>query len=166
MVKNSRKKAKVDDGDGDEDEDDESDEFSGKVKLVDRWARLRATSETEEEEELMPFKHTDNKGEEAMQADGEEEGCEINLPQNLLQVLALSPSHNAAKKRDVEEERMAEGLLYGRVRGDASKGAEVWGVGEVDGEDGQGLEIREGDVDADDEDEWEGEPVPWEVGAL
>lgn len=78
---------------------------------------------------------------------------EVNLPDELQRVLAISPD---AVKRDVEEEKVVRGLLYGsrETHYDPSKGGEIWDVGE-DSEHADGTE-----------EDWEGEPVPWEVGEL
>ena len=78
---------------------------------------------------------------------------EINLPDDLRRVLAISPS-KAHTTRDVN---MVRGVLYGErtSRYDARKGGDIWDVGEI------------GDAtDSQAEDDWEGEPVPWETGEL
>ncbi|KAH9065670.1 hypothetical protein EDB87DRAFT_870000 [Lactarius vividus] len=77
----------------------------------------------------------------------------INLPDDLRRLLAISPS-KAQPTRDVG---VVRGVLYGERTSnyDAQRGGDIWGVGEVD--------------DANDsqaEDDWEGEPVPWETGEL
>ena len=78
---------------------------------------------------------------------------EVNLPDNLRRVLAISPS-KAHTTRDVN---MVRGVLYGeRTSGyDARKGGDIWNVGEI----GEA-------TDSQAEDDWEGEPVPWETGEL
>ena len=78
---------------------------------------------------------------------------EVNLPDNLRRLLAISPS-KAHTTRDVN---MVRGVLYGeRISSyDARKGGDIWDVGEI------------GDAgDSQAEDDWEGEPVPWETGEL
>jgi hypothetical protein len=102
------------------------------------------------------------------------------VPASLLSVLAISPSTKTGEK-----EKLYRGLVYGRREGhyDPNCGGEIWGAGEnsePDNEDilpiqSEGEVHREhgGDnqpawqkaVDIED-DEWEGEPVPWEVGEL
>ncbi|KAH9044397.1 hypothetical protein EDB85DRAFT_1854781 [Lactarius pseudohatsudake] len=77
----------------------------------------------------------------------------VNLPDDLRRLLAISPS-KAQPTRDVS---VVRGVLYGERTSnyDAQRGGDIWGVGEVD--------------DANDsqaEDDWEGEPVPWETGEL
>ena len=78
---------------------------------------------------------------------------EVNLPDDLRRVLAISPS-KAHTTRDVN---VVRGLLYGkRTSGyDARKGGDIWNVGEI----GEA-------TDSQAEDDWEGEPVPWETGEL
>ncbi|KAI6031577.1 hypothetical protein BKA83DRAFT_4202458 [Pisolithus microcarpus] len=78
----------------------------------------------------------------------------VDLPDKLRHVLAISPSQDRVRR----EERVVRGLLYSdRVdHYDPSRGGEIWDAGEWD--DG----VRDPDV----EDDWEGEPVPWEVGEL
>ncbi|KAH9178635.1 hypothetical protein EDB89DRAFT_963611 [Lactarius sanguifluus] len=77
----------------------------------------------------------------------------VNLPDDLRRLLAISPS-KAQPTRDIG---VVRGVLYGERTSnyDAQRGGDIWGVGEVD--------------DANDsqaEDDWEGEPVPWETGEL
>ncbi|PPQ65780.1 hypothetical protein CVT24_011997 [Panaeolus cyanescens] len=91
----------------------------------------------------------------------EDEGhVNIDLPEKLRHVLALQPaaSHNS------DEERLVKSLLYGRKTTwyDPSKGGEIWDIGE----DHTITSIGETNRQTDGEDDWEGEPVPWEVGEL
>ncbi|KAI6107505.1 hypothetical protein EDD16DRAFT_1740207 [Pisolithus croceorrhizus] len=78
----------------------------------------------------------------------------VDLPDKLRHVLAISPSRD----RNRREERVVRGLLYGDQvdHYDPSRGGEIWDAGEWD----------DGVRDPDAEDDWEGEPVPWEVGEL
>ena len=78
---------------------------------------------------------------------------EVNLPDDLRRVLAISPS-KAHTTRDVN---MVRGVLYGERTSsyDARKGGDIWDVGEI----GEA-------ADSQAEDDWEGEPVPWETGEL
>lgn len=78
---------------------------------------------------------------------------EVNLPDDLRRVLAISPS-KAHTTRDIN---MVRGVLYGErtSRYDARKGGDIWDVGEI----GEA-------TDSQAEDDWEGEPVPWETGEL
>jgi hypothetical protein len=80
------------------------------------------------------------------------ESFEVDLPEEMRRVLALSP-HDGA--REMEEEDLVTGLMRGRRRA----GGEVWAPGEIGGE-------EEGIKRVSEEDEWEGEGVPWEVAEL
>ena len=78
---------------------------------------------------------------------------DIDLPDQLRDVLALE---SGAFKADASrEDKLVQGLLYGRrvAHYDGQKGGEIWDVGE-DSEHGGT------------EEDWEGEPVPWEIGEL
>lgn len=87
---------------------------------------------------------------------------EVDLPDDLKRVLALSPG---PQKEDDVEKRIARELLYGRREGhyDANRGGEIWDVGEGSDKEEEGTHKKPVD---DEGDEWEGEPVPWEVGEL
>lgn len=78
---------------------------------------------------------------------------EVNLPDHLRCLLAISPS-KAHATRDIS---MVRGVLYGERTSnyDARKGGDIWDVGEIGGA-----------SDSQAEDDWEGEPVPWETGEL
>ena len=78
---------------------------------------------------------------------------EVNLPEDLRSLLAISPS-KAHTTRDVS---MVRGVLYGERTSsyDARRGGAIWEVGEI----GEAS-------DSQAEDDWEGEPVPWETGEL
>jgi hypothetical protein len=78
---------------------------------------------------------------------------EVNLPDHLRCLLAISPS-KAHATRDIS---MVRGVLYGERSSnyDARKGGDIWDVGEI----GEAS-------DSQAEDDWEGEPVPWESGEL
>ena len=79
----------------------------------------------------------------------------VHLPDKFRHVLAISPS----RSQNCTEERVVRGLLYGDRVGhyDPSRGGDIWDAGETD-------EGALGDAEA--EDDWEGEPVSWEVGEL
>ncbi|KAH0838157.1 hypothetical protein J3R83DRAFT_6408 [Lanmaoa asiatica] len=79
----------------------------------------------------------------------------IDLPDKFRRVLAISQS----RCQNISEERVVRGLLYGDRVGhyDSSRGGDIWDAGETD-------EGAHGSVET--EDDWEGEPVPWEVGEL
>lgn len=90
------------------------------------------------------------------------DGFDVDLPEDLRRLLALSPHHT--QKDNLEEGRIARELLYGRRETHyvPKRGGEIWDAGEIDDE------VREENLKKtlSDEDEWEGEPVPWEVGEL
>lgn len=77
----------------------------------------------------------------------------VNLPDDLRRLLAISPS-KAQTTRDVS---VVRGVLYGERTSnyDAQRGGDIWGVGEIDAA-----------SDPQAEDDWEGEPIPWETGEL
>ncbi|KAF8807766.1 hypothetical protein BYT27DRAFT_7256320 [Phlegmacium glaucopus] len=87
---------------------------------------------------------------------------EVDLPDKLRSVLALRSS--ASKSQVSEEDQLVKGLLYGRrvTHYDPNKGGEIWDAGE---DDLGGLD-EDRNRYTDREDEWECEPVPWEVGEL
>ena len=87
---------------------------------------------------------------------------EIDLPDKLRSVLALRSS--ASKSQVSEEDQLVKGLLYGErvTHYDPNKGGEIWDVGE---DDLGGLD-KDRNIYTDGEDDWECEPVPWEVGEL
>ncbi|KAK1228503.1 hypothetical protein PQX77_008443 [Marasmius sp. AFHP31] len=98
---------------------------------------------------------------------------EIDLPDQMKHFLALSASEIHARDDRLREEMVVESLLYGRRAGhyDGSRGGEIWDVGDVSGpEEGDGGELvgsRHKHAEPDgEEDDWEGEPVPWEIGEL
>ena len=76
---------------------------------------------------------------------------EVDLPEDLQRILAISPGGRAKNSG----EKVVKSLLYEsrETHYDASKGGEIWDVGE-ESDHGEGTE------------DWEGEPVPWEVGEL
>ncbi|KAK7064014.1 DNA replication regulator sld2 [Favolaschia claudopus] len=92
----------------------------------------------------------------------------ISLPDRLRSVLSLAPGTS----HDEDEKVVIQRLLYGthRANYDPSKGGEIWGVGELEEEERE--EFASGNDTStkrrvyDDEDDWEGEGVPWEVAEL
>jgi len=83
------------------------------------------------------------------------EKFEVDLPEEIRRVLALSP-------RDQDREKQEEDLVNGLIKGQRKGGGEIWGPGEVGGE----LEENEGSVFRGREDDWEGEGMPWEIAEL
>ncbi|KAJ7361487.1 hypothetical protein DFH08DRAFT_375734 [Mycena albidolilacea] len=93
----------------------------------------------------------------------------ISLPDTLLSILSLAPVSSHGR----QDEHVVDQLIYGARRGnyDPSKGGEIWGVGEFEEEDRDEFALDTGRSRTtrgvyDDEDDWEGEGVPWEVGEL
>jgi len=86
---------------------------------------------------------------------------ELGLPSRLHRNLVLESLKS--KQTEYEEEKIVKCLLSGRrvLHYDPKKGGEIWGVGEDERDEFAG---DEGGVD--ESDEWEGDPVPWEVGEL
>jgi hypothetical protein len=87
---------------------------------------------------------------------------EVDLPDKLRRVLALQSA--GSKTQVSEEDRLVQGLLYGRrtTYYDPVKGGEIWDVGE----DHQVISEERAYKYTEDEEDWEGEPVAWEVGEL
>jgi hypothetical protein len=151
----SRKRAKVAD-ELDEGSEDEDHQESSKIKLVDLQQGIeRQPPDSHDDMYLDPILHLPT-----VSVTSDEDGSDaaelhINLPDRLRHVLAITPSNT----QDVKGERLVHGLLYGRrvTHYDPVKGGEIWDVGE------EGEQVPD---DPDAEDDWEGEPVPWEVGEL
>ncbi|CAA7268001.1 unnamed protein product [Cyclocybe aegerita] len=93
----------------------------------------------------------------AQQEDGH---VEIDLPDELRRVLAFQ----VVSSGHVSEDRLVQGLMYGRRVGpyNPDKGGEIWDVGE----DNHAVSAGDTESNVVEEDDWEGEPVPWEVGEL
>ncbi|RDB29104.1 hypothetical protein Hypma_015732 [Hypsizygus marmoreus] len=167
-----RKKAKTADNHktDDDDESSETDTSTTNVKIVDRTqTRFQRTADDDLDFDSDPILGYSRRGaphghEPSVPPDAELEGkFEVDLPDKLRRVLALESAESTT--RVLREKRMVEGLVFGRrsTHYDPAKGGEIWDVGEddlrVDGEE----EVRR---DTEGEDDWEGEPVPWEVGEL
>lgn len=168
-TQSSRKKAKVDERTTD---DSDGLEEKTKLKIVARNStRVRRTAAGSEEDDVEfdsdpvlgyarfagPRVSSPNTPQQT-----EDNRVEINLPDELQRVLAIQSA--APKLQLSEEDRLVKGLLYGRrtTHYDPNKGGEIWDVGEDHniGSDEDANRFTEG------EDDWEGEPVPWEVGEL
>ncbi|OSC99433.1 hypothetical protein PYCCODRAFT_1415684 [Trametes coccinea BRFM310] len=153
----SRKKAKLlqDAGNG-EDEDEDSPDDEIQVKEVDPLSRLPnpdSAVDADSDWEAHWRAPADPDDPAVLASSSLDPGkFDVNLPDELQRILAISPS----RRNETEEEKLVRGLLYGRreTHYDPSKGGEIWDVGE-DSENAVGTE-----------EEWEGEPVPWEVGEL
>ncbi|KAF9244525.1 hypothetical protein BU15DRAFT_85905 [Melanogaster broomeanus] len=153
----SRKKAKVEDEGSEEDEDSQYD-VAFKVVTVtrSRGTKLLQTADDLDWDPLLNLgaRNHDPAGENDT-IHHESATFSVELPDKLRRVLAISPSRSHSSK----EERVVRGLLYGDRVGnyDPSRGGDIWDVGEGD-------ESVRSDIAT--EDDWEGEPVPWEVGEL
>ncbi|KAJ7040362.1 hypothetical protein C8F04DRAFT_254649 [Mycena alexandri] len=157
----------------DEEGSDEDAQMNGeasrhKVRLFDRTASRGRVPAQDVEEDTYYLRTRQPPGTEVVEPQTSEI---ISLPDNLLSILSLT----APTSRDREDDHVVDHLLYGARRGnyDASKGGEIWGVGEFEEEerDEFALDSVRGGGRAtralyDDEDDWEGEGVPWEVGEL
>ncbi|KAF8215947.1 hypothetical protein K438DRAFT_1954628 [Mycena galopus ATCC 62051] len=158
------------------DEEDGSDEdfpMNGnesrhRVRLFDRTAsRGRVRDEDDVEENTLQFM---TRRPPDIDADVQPETSEsISLPDTLLSILSLAPTSSHSP----QDEHVVQQLLYGARRGnyDASKGGEIWSVGEFEKEERDEFALDNGSSRAtrgvyDEEDDWEGEGVPWEVGEL
>ncbi|KAF8203027.1 hypothetical protein BJ912DRAFT_942642 [Pholiota molesta] len=161
----SRKKVKVESDLVDNDDESDEVEARGKLKIVGRnTLRPQYTTQQLDDDGVMPdsdpilgyprFAAPRAASPNTAQQDGI---VEIDLPEQLRSVLAL----DTATTRVSEEDRLVKGLLYGRrvTHYDPNKGGEIWDVGEDVNDD-------ERERQTEGEDDWEGEPVPWEVGEL
>jgi hypothetical protein len=87
---------------------------------------------------------------------------EVNLTDELRRVLALESVAPQAKIHN--EDMLVKNLLYGRraTHYYPNKGGEVWDIGEdhLTSVEGGGIQ------NASEEEDWEGEPVPWEIAEL
>ena len=155
----SRKKSRVEDEESDNDVDS-SDDISLKVATVS-LTRDKRSHQHADDLDWDPLLHLgarnhDPAAKQQIDANHHASGTfSVNLPDKFRRVLAISPSRSLGNM----EERVVRGLLYGDRVGhyDPSRGGDIWDAGETD-------DAANGDVEA--EDDWEGEPVPWEVGEL
>lgn len=147
-----RKRPKLPEDSGDEDEGSTDPHVT-----IREWSwQRRGTSRATSMEELDPIiglgahDRPSSPGTMSHDAPGD---FEVDLPDDLRCLLAISPS-KAHTTRDIS---MVRGVLYGQRTSnyDAEKGGDIWGVGEI----GEAS-------DSQAEDDWEGEPVPWETGEL
>lgn len=152
---------------GDETDDDEMNPIKDNVKVIDRPRFLRTTPVDDESgqdlDPIFSFPHRGMPhGEQPPALDIDLHNArptqQVDLPERLLRVLALESVEMEAQK--IDEEKVVQNLMYGRRLGhyDPGKGGEIWDVGEDEA----------GDVISSrpEEDDWEGEPIPWAVGEL
>ena len=170
----TRKKPKIanDQDESDDNEDYESSDHKTNVKIVNRThPQFKHDSNADGEDDFdfdsdpilsraVPHGHVSHH-------DTDSDACQeagqfkIDLPDKLREVLALESS----KTRDSRTESTVKSLLYGRriANYDPAKGGEIWDVGEDDARHDDEDDPRR---DTEGEDDWEGEPIPWEVGEL
>lgn len=149
-----RKKAKFLQGGADA-ESDEAEDAEIQVREVDIYARPILADRDEDavsgwESQWRPRQ---DRGPPFLEESSDNAGrFEVNLPEDLHRILAISPK---GRTRETGEEKVVRSLLYGsrELHYDPSKGGEIWDVGEESEHSGE-------------TDDWEGEPVPWEVGEL
>jgi hypothetical protein len=154
MTGPTRKRPKLPEDSGDEDEGS----TDTHVKIREWSWQRRGTSRATPVEEIDPIigiGANDRLSSPGPASDGDDApgDFEVNLPDDLRCLLAISPS-KAHTTRDIN---MVRGVLYGERTSnyDARKGGDIWDVGEIGGA-----------SDSQAEDDWEGEPVPWETGEL
>ncbi|KAJ3754361.1 hypothetical protein EV360DRAFT_51806 [Lentinula raphanica] len=155
----SRKKTKFDD-------DEDMDSLSDDVKVVPVSRTFRPPDDDYDVgPEFDPVYWFDRRGQDPkIHAEERVDSTfEVDLPDKLRHVLALSSSDT--RLQDIQEERVVESLIYGRrtTHYEPSKGGEIWDVGDV-----AGPNVQEENVDEKSlvDEDWEGEPVPWEIGEL
>ncbi|KAG5353222.1 DNA replication regulator sld2 [Termitomyces sp. T112] len=149
---------------------DDSDVLPMNVKIIKRTQAslhsqpLISVSDDSEPDPILGYSlRVARPGHEAQSSLDEQEGrLEIDLPDKLRRVLAIDTTKVQA--RYSHEDRMVKSLLLGQRLGhyDPAKGGEIWDVGEDDAR----IDGEETWKDTEGEDDWEGEPVPWEVGEL
>ncbi|KAF7307179.1 hypothetical protein MIND_00511500 [Mycena indigotica] len=141
--------------------DDESEAEAHKVRVFRRAVSRRADDFDNEDDAFLRRRRPPESDLQSTEA----ESTTISLPDNLREILSLTPNTSTSRTRD--DKLVVEQLIYGAHRSnyDPSKGGEVWGVGEFEGEQLDDMAPRNTDA-GDEEDDWEGEGVPWEVGEL
>jgi hypothetical protein len=163
---NGRKRAKTAQNNQSDDDASTSDpEFATTVKIIKPVRAAEGTGDTDSETDpVFSYLRPGSKPRASTTSPppapqhGHPSTTVIDLPDKLRNLLALNEAE--VKATDREAEKVFQNLVYGRrvTHYDPKKG-EIWDVGEDDGEDGEEKNPAE-------DDEWEGEPVPWEVGEL
>ncbi|KAH9944180.1 uncharacterized protein BXZ73DRAFT_96673 [Epithele typhae] len=149
----ARKKAKLFQSiDGADDESASADEDEIQVKEIDPIARLAALTggnDTDADWERLWLARRHQQP--ANDRPDEPGKFDVDLPEDLQRILAISPNERTRE----DGEKVVRGLLYGsrETSYDPKKGGEIWDAGEDNDHEGDG-------------EDWEGEPVPWEVGEL
>jgi hypothetical protein len=165
-ISKGKKKAKIDEQST---SDTDGPELSSKLKIVNRHnTRLKqagAGMQNEDEADEWDSDPTLSRtrfGEPRASSPGNaSDHVEINLPEELRRVLALESV--ALQAKIPNEDKLVKDLLYGRrtTHYYPNKGGEVWDVGE---DHLTGIEDER--IQNAGEEDWEGEPVPWEIAEL
>ncbi|KIK70803.1 hypothetical protein GYMLUDRAFT_148856 [Collybiopsis luxurians FD-317 M1] len=161
----SRKKIKIE-------EDEEDDSLSEDGKVVIRRSQASGKSFGDDDLDIGSdfdplFSYTRRPGHNEI---GERERAigtfEVDLPDKFRHVVALSASDTLL--RDMQEEHVAESLIYGRrtTHYEPSKGGQIWNVGDVEGSSASDEIVTQRASTIIEDEDWEGEPVPWELGEL
>ncbi|KAI0257053.1 hypothetical protein BJV78DRAFT_1290956 [Lactifluus subvellereus] len=149
-----RKRSKLPEDSGDEDEGSTDLHVTVREWSWQRRETSRATELSAEElDHVLDLSAHDRPSSPGPANEDTPDDFEVNLPDDLRRLLAISPS-KVHTTRDVS---MVRGVLYGKRTSsyDARRGGDIWDVGEI----GEAS-------DSQAEDDWEGEPVPWETGEL
>lgn len=138
-----------------EDEDDEAQVDLGQVKLYSQQAHRKRDSGDEDELLRGSLGRVNLEDDPPQPSAPDDSLVQVQVPDRLMDVLYISgDSRSEADHRD----RVYRSLVLGtrEEHYNASRGGEVWDAGEDD----------ENDAGTEGEDDWEGEPVPWESGEL
>lgn len=163
----SRKKAKMDEAMSPGPDSDDDEESSTKLRIVGRNAMRQHHTLNEDDEGISDLdavlghtRFTNPRGMSPAETRPEEGVVDVDLPDKLRDVLALESA--TLKAQASQEDSLVKGLLYGRrvAHYNPQKGGEIWDVGEDEHDGAEAGRYTEG------EDDWEGEPVPWEAAEL
>ena len=155
-----RKKVKLDDQST---SDSDGPDLSPKLKILNhRTARPRPEGEADGWDSDPILGRTRFKEPRAASPDTAGGHVEVNLPNELQRVLALESV--ALQAKIPNEDNLLKDLLYGRRTNHyyPNKGGEIWDVGEDHLTSIEGGTTR----NINEEEDWEGEPVPWEIAEL
>jgi hypothetical protein len=168
----SRKKLKLS-VNQDEGEDENSEEE--KVKVIDWRSSRRKDNEEQElwkDDEPLLMHWVPHSEEIPIVNSNETEGdFKVDVPQELLQVLAISPS----KSERTQDDHIVRALLRGTRAGhyDGNRGGHIWDVGETERDETESADMWRGEGEVvhgsnvvGEDDEWEGEAVSWQVAEL
>ena len=158
-ISKGRKKAKFHEQSA---SDTDGPELSTKLKVVNRHdTRLKQMQNPDEADgwdwDLDPISSR-TRFDEPLAA-SPDPAVEVNLPDELRQMLALESIAPQAGR--LNEDKLVKDLLYGKRTNHyyPNKGGEIWDVGEDHLEGG-------GTQNAGEEEDWEGEPISWEIAEL